>query len=53
MNEAAAERIKIAASELATAESGIMLARKKYRRALMKYDEACQLRLPVEEKGSS
>lgn len=45
MNEEAAERIKVAASQLAVAENLLINARKSYRRALKKYDEACQVRL--------
>ena len=52
MNEDRAERIKVAAANLALAEGHLVNARKTYRRPLKAYDEACQLRLPNEQGAS-
>lgn len=49
MNEEQAERMKIAAASLATAETALVRARKNYRRALKAFDEAGQVKLETEK----
>jgi len=45
ISEEQAERIKLAAAELSTAESRLISARKAYNRAQRNYDQAAQTRL--------
>lgn len=50
MNEAQAEKCRLAAERLKTAETVLIAARKNYNKALRAWDQAAQVKFIIEDK---
>lgn len=50
VSEDQAQRMRLAADRLATAERGLIAARKQYAQALRAWDSCAQVKLETEEK---